>query len=332
MRQLVKSAALSLLRSTGAFALSGNSARRRARLLILCYHGISLRDEHLWEGALYMTADLFRQRLEALRTLRANVLPLGDALHRLQAGTLPPRSVVITFDDGFYDFLSLAVPLLREFSAPATLYLTTHYTRHPYAVFNPMASYLLWKSNRPVIDWPEIELAPSPNRTLRQRRVILDALGRFADARHLDTAAKEALLRRLAVHLGIAYEELHAARMFHLVTPDEAAEISRAGFDLQLHTHRHRTPRDRDLFVREIRDNRDCLRQITGVEPVHFCYPSGDYTPDFFPWLQELGIRSATTCEAGLARRDSEPMRLPRVLDGQQVSALEFERWVCGFA
>ena len=317
MKKLVKTAALSLLRSTGAFAISGNSARRRARLLILCYHGISLRDEHLWEGALYMTADLFRRRLQALKDLRANVLPLGEALERLHAGTLPPRGVVLTFDDGFYDFLRLAVPLMREFSVPATLYLTTHYTRHPCAVFNPMASYLLWKSNRPVIEWPEIDLPPSPNRDLGERRVILDALGKFAAARNLDTVAKDALLRRFASHLAIDYDPLHAARMFHLVTPEEAAEISRAGFDLQLHTHRHRTPRDRELFVREIRDNRDCLLQITGVEPVHFCYPSGDYTPEFFPWLRELGIRSATTCEAGLARADSEPMRLPRILDGQ---------------
>jgi hypothetical protein len=46
--------------------------------------------------------------------------------------------------------------------------------------------------------------------------------------------------------------------------------------------------------------------------------------------LRELGVRSATTCDAGLASSRSEPLLLPRVLDGEQVTAVEFEAWLCG--
>jgi peptidoglycan/xylan/chitin deacetylase (PgdA/CDA1 family) len=84
------------------------------------------------------------------------------------------------------------------------------------------------------------------------------------------------------------------------------------------------------LFTREIRDNRDRIREFTGHEAVHFCYPSGDYAPEFLPWLRELGVRSATTCETGLASPHSEPLLLPRVLDGEQVTPVEFESWLCG--
>ena len=42
--------------------------------------------------------------------------------------------------------------------------------------------------------------------------------------------------------------------------------------------------------MREIRDNRDRIRDFTGHEAVHFCYPSGDYAPEFLPWLRELGV------------------------------------------
>ena len=67
MLKKVKLTALGLLRSAGAFQLVANSQWRRERLLILCYHGISLEDEHLWRPRLYMPAELLAKRLETLR-------------------------------------------------------------------------------------------------------------------------------------------------------------------------------------------------------------------------------------------------------------------------
>src|SRR6478736_9091008 len=95
----VRRAALHLLRSAGVFRLVSDSKWRRNRLLILCYHGISRYDEHVWRPSLYMHPEVLRQRLEVLKQGRYNVLRLGEALQRLQTGDLPPRSLAITFDD-----------------------------------------------------------------------------------------------------------------------------------------------------------------------------------------------------------------------------------------
>ena len=129
-----------------------NSAWRRERLLILCYHGISLEDEHLWRPGLYMTAELLATRLETLRAMRCSVLPLGEALTRLRRGDLPPRSVAITFDDGTYDFYKQAYPLLKKHDFPATVYQTTYYTDHEIPVFNLTCSYLLWQRRGEQLD------------------------------------------------------------------------------------------------------------------------------------------------------------------------------------
>src|SRR6185436_11655546 len=95
----------------------------------------------------------------------------------------------------------------------------------------------------------------------------------------------------------------------------EISELASQGVDIQLHTHRHRTPRERELFLREIEDNRKSIRNFTGKAASHFCYPSGDYDPAFLPWLKEAGVVSATTCETGLASRQCDPLLLPRMLD-----------------
>ena len=69
------------------------------------------------------------------------VLPLDEALRLLQAKRLPPRSVTITFDDGFYDFHRHAVPLLEEFNFPATVFLSTYYCRFKKPVFDIACAY-----------------------------------------------------------------------------------------------------------------------------------------------------------------------------------------------
>jgi len=314
MNRALKKAALQTLRSTGMFSLA-TRLRRKHSLVILCYHGISLRDEHEWEGELYIPPDRFRHALEWLRDWNATVLPLSEALQRLQAGSLPPRSVVLTFDDGFYDFYRYAWPLLSEFGYPCTLYLTTWYTRYRLPVFNLVINYLLWKGGGLSREARYSEVQGYMDRAVKG---------------DLDTEGKDVLARELAHSLDLDYDEILQGRLFQIMGPEEAAAVARGGIDIQLHTHRHRTPADRDLFVREIRDNARSIGEITGRMPRHFCYPSGVTSSQFLPWLKECGIESATTCVHGLARASSNPLLLPRYLDGCGVDRLDFESWLSG--
>src|ERR1700757_587658 len=136
MLRKIKLATLRLLRSAGVFQVVADSHWRRNRLLILCYHGTSLEDEHQWRPALYMDPKLLEQRFETLKRERCSILPLGEGLQRLQSGTLPPRSVAITFDDGTHDFYRQAYPLLKRYQFPATVYQTTYYMDYQRPVFN----------------------------------------------------------------------------------------------------------------------------------------------------------------------------------------------------
>jgi len=305
------------LRATGVFSAAAR-LRRQDTLLILCYHGISLLDEHEWEGGLYITPALFRRRLELLRDLKANVLPLAEGLERLKAGTLPPHSVVLTFDDGFYDFYLHALPLLQEFGFPCTVYLTTYYCDYRLPIFNLMVSYLAWKSGRNGI-------ATGQGRLQEVARLMDQAV-----QSNLDTPGKNDLAQTVAQEFGIDYQKLMNSRLFQIMSPQEVALCAHQGIDVQLHTHRHRTPADRDLFIREIRDNARRIEELTGRLPEHFCYPSGVTSPQFLPWLKESGVHSATTCTHGLAKSSSELLMLPRFLDSCGVDELDFESWLSG--
>lgn len=333
MLKTLKTQALSTARQTGILSATRESAWRGRRLLILGYHGFSTADEHLWDGGLYMRPETLRARFIALRDGGYRVLQLDEALRRMQSATLPPRAVALTFDDGAFDFLSQAVPLLREFGFPATVYLTTYYCQLRRPVFPTMLRYLLWRGRDQTLDMAGLAMSSesAPLATLEQRTAAFHRIFAACLARDAGGSAKDAILTESAKRLRLDYATILEQRILQLMTPEEVASLPRDLIDVQLHTHRHRVPADRTLFENEIVENRRLISELTGSDAVtHFCYPSGVTNPMYLPWLQALGVKSATTCFAGLASRSSHVLMLPRLIDTSHVSELEFEGWLSG--
>ncbi len=329
---------LLLLRASEYSGLNGailRSGWRSKRLLIICWHHVSLDDEHLWNPTLCISPSTFRSRLELLRSTRCNVMPLDEALDGVRTGRLPKRAVALTLDDGESSISLRAWPMLREFGFPATLYWTTYYSLRPYAVFDPMLSYLLWKGRGGHLQLDD----PPLNVRLESER---DRLGAFrsiyqtAKSRGWTAAAKEEFLVHLSDRLGVDYGDIKRKRILHMITPEEAAKMCAEGLDLQLHTHRHRVPYDASQPASGIRDNIEIRDNISTIEsvgarrPVHFCYPSGSYVPELEVWLRDNGVVSAATCEPGLVRRRTNQYFLPRILDQENFGAIEFKGWLSG--
>ena len=325
-------ALLASARTLGVANAVANSQWRRARLLILAYHGVSQHDEHLWNPELFVTPGFLRARFELIRRADCAVLPLDLAVRQLHNGSLPPRAVALTFDDGGADFARRAVPVLEEFEFPATVYVSTYYARRGGPVFDPMLRYLLWcarghsiDGNGFTADGGALDLTTHAARDDAGRRIEAFLGSATADA-------KDAALCLLAERGGLDYDRILARRLLHLMTPEEVAALPRHLVDVQLHTHRHRSPADRDELAHEIAQNREQL-QAMGVAAdrlTHFCYPSGIVKREYPGWLRDLGITTATTCQTGLARRDDDPLLLPRLIDTPLLTALEFESWLRG--
>jgi hypothetical protein len=331
MLRFFKLNALRAARVMGLNSVALKSRWRQQRLLILCYHGVAIDDEHLWRPTLFVSKDVFAARMQALQDQGCAVLPLGEALERLRKETLPRRAVALTFDDGNYDFYAQALPILRKRSLPATVYLTTYYSKFNRPVFNVMLSYLLWKRRGTIIDIPDLGLH---SRLLdgaglaRTEAEIRDKVRKGG----LSAVEKDTLLSTIGNRLCINYEELCRRRILHIMNPEEVRLAAQAGVDIQLHTHRHRTPRKREPFLREINDNRQGIALSSSTAANHFCYPCGVVCPEHLTFFEEAGIASATTCKLGLATQRHNYFLLPRVLDSSGMTPDEFEAWISGVA
>lgn len=334
---MLRQARLAALRAAAASGVGNrvaDSAWRRRRLLILGYHGCSLDDEHVWNPELYIAPGTLRARFEMLRDGHYAVLPLGEAMRRLKEGTLPPRAVVLTFDDGAYDFAVRVVPLLEEFGFPATVYVSTYYSLRALPVFDTMIRYLAWLARGRVVEGKELSPsgAPLDLRPPDAPQRIAREIGDYIRATVPGGSGKEEYLQIFARAAGIDYEKLLSRRVLQLLRPEEIRALPRPLVSVQLHTHRHRVPLDRDSFLTEIEENRQHLVAFgcSREELVDFCYPSG-LTHSFFPgWLREGGIATATTCAVALASASDDLMLLPRFMDNGGFSEVEFKGWLTG--
>lgn len=74
-------------------------------------------------GALYCHLPRFRAQMKLFKLLGYRVISLDEAAAGLRGDApLPPRPLVLTFDDAYVDFLENAAPVLKAHGYPATVY------------------------------------------------------------------------------------------------------------------------------------------------------------------------------------------------------------------
>lgn len=307
---------LRLARSLGFFALSRRLTARGVR--ILCYHGLWLGEDGFSGDAMFMRRETFEARLGHLRAQGYPVVSLDDAVAALRDGReLPPAAVVITIDDGWYSTFSGMVPALVRYGMSATLYCDSAALEGGLPIAHVMARYL-----KAMADPAFITAA---------------AEARFCAAIDFTRSMAERLdaARDFCTEAGIDAGHYERLRVFGYMTPAELRSARDAGLTIELHTHNHSLGACTGEEVRsEIAANRAALGRLLEVDPStfsHFCYPSGVTSPEAAAALDALGMASSTTTVAGLAVPGSPLQLLPRFLDGEQVSAIEFEAELSGF-
>jgi len=322
-----------LSKCSGLFRLAGWVTRNS--LKILCYHGFSMEDEADFRQKLFIRPERFAQRLAAIRRQGYNVLPLDDAIERLYSRTLPKHALVITADDGFHSFHRLAVPLLRRYAFPATVYVTTYYVAHANPVFRLVVQYMFWKSRKRRLILRDVPWSANREIDLLDFAQTEQAIWQCINhgERECTEEMRCAICEKLGALLETPYEDIVRSKAFHLMSPDELKSLAAVKVDVQLHTHRHIFPSsDQSLACREINDNRNAIRQWIDAETRHFCYPSGLWEKCQWAWLDGMHVKSSTTCMPGFNSGKTPRHALHRFLDGDNIHQLEFEAELTGFA
>jgi peptidoglycan/xylan/chitin deacetylase (PgdA/CDA1 family) len=313
-------------------AVTGNGTPLQAKAIILMYHRITRTEFDPW--GMCVSPENFSEQLAAINAV-ATPISLIDYARSLVAGTLPERTVVVTFDDGYVDNFEQALPLLRRHNVPATLFVTTcHIDSDREFWWDRLETVLLAVGTLPA----RLEL-PLPGGEVREWLTGVAATY-TAEAKKADKSVR-AWNAKPGTRLGFFYDVWktlspmpdvareqsldHVERWANAgkfqgesrrsMTAEEIRVMGREGImEIGSHTVNHPPlpAHESSVQVAQIRDSRDRLQEILGVPVKTFAYPHGEYSDETIRILRELGFECAVTVEQRLAGERSDVMKLPR--------------------
>ncbi len=305
-----------------------------SRLTVLAYHRVadtSAADFQYYPPNVSATPEMFAWQMAYIREhfTVVDLAAVNDFLHR--GKNLPPRPLLITFDDGYLDNYTHAFPVLKQYGFPAVIFLLTSRMDNPLPAWWDECAYYFHHTRRQAAVLPLIGERDLSSPALRRaaREALMTQLKRVPEEEKL-VALKQA---------GEALEVDPPGPDLNLfLTWDHVRELVSAGVACQPHTVTHPILArvKEDVQWREIVGSRDRIREETGQAITAFAYPNGgpgDYTVTTLHLLQEAGIETAFTLLPGPVRANTarrHPLEIPRVYLGGRDTTERFIYKVMG--
>lgn len=269
------------------------------RLTTLCYHGVLQKtlgpDDHGFYTTVSATG--FRPQLEWIGR-HFNVVSCSQVRkHYLEGHSLPPRALLITFDDGYWNNLAQAAPILREYGFPATFFISTTYIG---------SRELFWYDDLPrrIMSWPDRSIdQPGGGTPLslpgdpHERRTVSRRIG--ASCKRVPNSVRLAYLeyiRRKTAECEFPPDE----EMYRILNWDEVRDLARQGFEIGSHTSTHPilSQLDEDGIKSELESSRARIQAESGSRCFALAYPNGtvaDYDARVVRCAQAAGFDLAFT-------------------------------------
>jgi len=263
-------------------------------LRVLVYHRVRA-SGGAWQGdphVLSADAEAFDTQMAYLTRHYAPVTASQAADALRGTAPLPRRAVLVTFDDGYRDFLSVAWPVLKRYRVPAVLFVPTAFPGTTLAFWWDEVYQIVTASSAVEIRLPGFGYVSL--RTPEQRRSALRALNRFLKS--LPPDELPAHLERLRSALG----SVDVGRSW-VCTWEELRRMAGDGLAVASHTRTHAaipslTERRLQEEVRGAHE--DLVRELGQAAPF-FAYPYGMADARAVPLLRELGYVAAFTSLSG---------------------------------
>ena len=282
--------------------------------LILGYHRVV--DSETDPFNISVSPKFFEEHLDVITRLTLPVR-LPELVQDLELGTIRRRSIVVTFDDGYADFLHEVKPRLEHAGVPATLFVTSgalgrrfwwEELRHLVLAPERLPHHLSLRLNGGTFEWVAVGDDGSPRPKDGRNDLLSDLYLRLLP---LPDPERSSVLTELQVKIGTVPEE-QAARP---LTPDELVELAASGLvEVGAHSVTHpmlaAVPESAQRW--EISESKRQLEELSGQPVQSFSYPNGSWSPAVGRVVADGGYSSACGSRFDVVWSRSNRYHLPR--------------------
>lgn len=282
------------------------------RLSVLIFHRVLSRPDQLCHGEVDACRfDAICQWIKAW----SNVLPLDEAIMRLRTGNLPARAVAITFDDGYADNYTEALPILQRHGLTATFFIATQFLDGG-RMWNDTIIEAVRGCKLPVLHFEKkaslraLELGLPKVLTNEEKQATINAI--LSKIKYRPPVERADLADQIADVSGV---DLPTDLM---LTSTQVKKLRLKGMQIGAHTLSHPilARLNRAGAFKEIAGSKEFLQGLLGERIGLFAYPNGkpgtDYSRETIAISRELGFDAAVTTEWGAASFQSDPYQIPR--------------------
>lgn len=211
---------------------------------------------------------------------------------------LPPRAAIITFDDGYYDNLSNAYPVLKAKNLSAVIFLTTGFIGTAKPFYWDYVACCFFNTKKDSADLPVLGFRSwsDPDSKDAVLREWVDAVKRIPELEKQRAVDKMEGVLDVVVS-NTAFSGLH-------LTWDQVRDLDRNGIEFGAHTVNHpiltRVPLDQAR--NEISHSKTRIEEEIGKKVISFAYPNGgadDFSIDIMDAVKSAGIPVAFSLMPG---------------------------------
>jgi peptidoglycan/xylan/chitin deacetylase (PgdA/CDA1 family) len=287
-------------------------------LRVLTYHRVDEPTRRPWldPGLISASPKDFDEQMAYLATFY-QMVTISDVLAALKSRNtkdLPPRAVLVTFDDGYCDFEEHAWPILRRHKAPVTLFVPTVYPDHPEQTFWWDDLYHALQSTNRKEDLKTRIGTFSLSNTVSRNQAYQRLKNYLKTLKHAEAIS---IVRELCNELGVQ----PVANC--IMSWDSLRKLSRQGLTLGAHTRTHPLLNrvSLDDARREVVGCLEDLKHQIGFALPIFAYPSGEFSNDVVSMLEREGFSLAFTTKRGINNINHlNPLRIQRINVGGRTS------------
>ena len=304
---------------------------QRRKPVVLMYHSVNDRHCPYVYPDNIVSVENFEKQIPYL-SREKNVITLLELVERLRRGDgLPHNAVVITFDDGYYDFYSQAHPVLKRYGVPCTLFPLTGLLCKGETKWEDKLTHVINSTPSKLVTLP---LAGGETTyyltSQKEKNDCIEALVRILQ--DMDHEERAKTLKDLKNHLTVGDVESKRA-MLRWNDVLELAKDSLISFGCHSHTHRHLGKIGPEIADWEISHSKENLEQRLERECLLFCYPFGkrdSFNPRVKKLLRTRGFLAAVTTIPGRVSKGSDPFELRRIAAPDD-SSYRFKASLIGF-